>query len=289
MEHLDRRSVIKNLAQLSAFAAAGPLLSAVSGCCGKQDRRLQLNVVLHGLFVLHFEETHIELLTPKVPDHIYKAGNWDFNDVFCINEGAQHVLRGVTSTPHPPQIISNCDVDFSQEEYKFKLRSDKSRHKIYLPFPDNLALLRCSPDPELPADYPPTCLYPYPGEKVTCVNKLSLCQVLVYRVDDYCNLVLTGTTWKPKIDRKYSTANLHFWAEPQDRLSPCHADHAYQKLDDLLDTLHLRLGFYSTVPLDKDTGILGLPPEQEQGWSDWASGGGEGAYPTNCCSVIVRK
>jgi hypothetical protein len=286
MQYVSRRSVLQSIAKVTALAAAGPLFSTLQGCCPCNDHSLTLNVVLHGLFVLHFTDTQIELLTPYVHDHIYRAGNWDMKEVFPLCK-EEYSLRGITSNPSAPVITSNCNLDFSQDKYKFKLRSERSFFKVSLPFPDDLKLLRCSPDPVLYTQNPPACRAPQADE--TPVYKLSLCQVLVYRVEDYRKLALQGTSWKPKVDRKFCTANLHFWAEPPDRLSPCHADDAYQNLDDLLDTLHLRLKFYSTVPLDIDTKVKGFPPEQEQGWSDWASGGGEGAYPTNCCAVMVRK
>lgn len=291
MPNLSRRAVLEFIAKTSALAAAAPLVATLPGCDSHHgtyhDCSLTLNVVLHGLFVLHFRDAEIELLTPDVHDHIYRAGNWDMNEVCPLYKEEEYSLCGVTANPNPPTLPTDCNLDFSQERDKFKLRPERSVFKVWLPFPDQLKLLRCSPDPYLYSGKPPVCRAPQNGERP--VTKLSLCQVLIYRVKDYRSLELAGTRWKPRINHNIGTANLHFWAEPPDRLSPCHADDAYQKLDDLLDTLHLRLAFYSTVPLDADTGVKGLPPEEEQGWSDWASGGGEGAYPTNCCAVMVRR
>jgi hypothetical protein len=288
MQTITRRSILSSIVKTATLAAAGPLLSTTVGCDSDsiEDRRLTLNLVLHGLFVLHFKDTHIELLTPEVHDHIYRAGNWDFNQTYGLNKGDEYALRGVKHMPSAPIITSSCNVEYSEEKFKFTVHPEKSYLKVWLPFPEELKLLRCSPDhKEL---YKSACKdQNEPGTEP--VNNLSLCQVLIYRVPDYRELALAGTKWKPKIDRSTYTANLHLWAEPENRLTPCHALAAYSKLDELLDPLHLRLGFYSTVPLDRDTGVWGLPPEQEQGWSDWASGGGEGAYPTNCCAVMVRK
>lgn len=288
MAIVSRRSVLRSLAKTSALAAAAPLFSAIPGCSHHgcyEDCSLTLNVVLHGLFVLHFRDKDLELLTPDVHDHIYRAGNWDINEVCPLYKGQEYSLCGVIANPDPPALPRNCNVFFSQRDYNFKLRPERSVFKVWLPFPDDFKLLRCSPDSDLYSGELPRCRK---EEGVKIVDKLSLCQVLIYRVKDYRSLALPGTRWKPKINHNTGTANLHLWAEPADRLSPCHAEDAYRRLDDLLDTLHLRLGFYSTVPLDSDTGVKGLPPEEEQGWSDWASGGGEGAYPTNCCLVMVR-
>lgn len=285
---LSRRSVIKNVAKLSALGSLGLLTPGIVGCNGRKDRRLTLNVVLHGLFVVNFTDAFIELLTPQVNEHEYHAGNWDIREVCELKKGKEYTLWGVNRERDIPQIADDCNIVFSQSVCRFNVHADQSYFKVWLPFPAAIHLLRCSP--QLHDPQPPSCLTnPTDPNKIIYVKRLSLCQVLVYRVNDYDELKLLGTRWKPWIDKTTFTANLHFWAEPPGRLSPNHAEHAYEQLDTLLDPLKLRLGIYSTVPLDRDTGVTGLPPEQEQGWSDWASGGGEGAYPTNCCAVMTRK
>jgi len=279
----SRRALIKSLANLSALAGIGLLSSKPARC---EDRRLQLNVVLHGLFVVNFTDTFIELLTPEVHDHAYHAGNWDVREIYPLDKGQQYTLRGANNELSIPPIADDCNIIFSQSVCKFKVHAEQSYCRVWLPFPAAINLLRCSPqqyDPTLPS-----CAT-RAGDQPILIKRLSLCQVLTYRVNDYEELKLTNTQWKPKIDKSTYTANLHFWAEPMGRLSPKHAYYAYEQLDTLLAPLKLRLGVNATVPLDRDTGIIGMPPEQEQGWSDWASGGGEGAYPTNCCAVMTRK
>jgi hypothetical protein len=149
--------------------------------------------------------------------------------------------------------------------------------------------LRCARVPPVPDEPKPYYTCSPQNYSVRNITKVSLCQVLTYFVPDYRELELVESPWTPDIDWQTYTANLHFWAEPPKRLTPQHADDAYSQLSCLLPPLSLRLKVYSTVALDKETGICGFPPEQEQGWSDWASGGGEGVHPTNCCAVITRK
>ena len=137
----------------------------------------------------------------------------------------------------------------------------------------------------------------YPASNCVNITKLSLCQVLVFQDIDFCDLKLHGSCWKPssyftkytKPDRSQGNAvNLHFWAEPEKRTTPKHASEAYAQLQTLLPPLSLNLQVYATAPLDRDDNTApGVPREQEQGWADWASGGGEGTRPTNCCAAMV--
>ena len=69
-------------------------------------------------------------------------------------------------------------------------------------------------------------------------------------------------------------------------MTQAHAQDAYKKLSDMVAPLQLQLKTNDTVALDRVTGVHGLSPEEEQGWSEWANGG-EGSYPTNCGAIIT--
>jgi len=284
MGDVSRRSVLKSMTKLSMAAATAPLVPWISGCCGHKDRRIQLNVVLHGLFVLHITDFCIELLTPKIEEHVHRVGSWDVRRIHPLESGKNYVLRGVNHEKRLPEFDKNCTPNFSQEEVTFSVDAEKSRHSVQLPFPAGIHLLRCTP--------------PYPGAGLQStgnrgsdidIYRLSLCQVLTYNVPDYRELILLESCWEPYISKTTFTCNLHLWAEPDKRATPKHAYDAYAQLQTLLPPLQFNLKVESTVPLDRDTGVCGLPPEEEQGWSDWASGGGEGTRPTNCCAVMAAK
>lgn len=271
MTNINRRTAIKKIAGTSLFAATAPLFPAIIGC-GKTDRHITLNVVLHGLFVLNFTNTEIEMFTPFLEEHIYRAGNWDFPSLQKLRPLHAYRLRGIDETRVQPSLVKEFNILLPKNGFKHAVHPELSVFVVYLPLPETVKLLRRVNDGSNIED----C-----KSNTIIINQLSLCQVLSYRVSDYRDLELTGTSWKPDIDPVTNTANLHFWAEPLLRQPRSHACEAYQKLSDMLDPLILNLGTDKTAPLDPDTGVYGLPREQEQGLSEWESGG-EGSYPTNC-------
>jgi hypothetical protein len=279
---ISRRTALKKIAGTSLFAATAPLFPAIIGCC-KQERAIRLNVVLHGLFILNFTNTEIEMFTPFMEEHIYRAGNWDFPSLAHLRPLKTYRLLGVEELRVPPQLDLDFNILFPRCGFKHFVHREQSVFLVRLPFPETIRLLRNVDD---------GANYEDPDSNTIVVNRLSLCQVLSYRVPDYRKLELSGTKeeerWKPYIDSESNTANLHFWAEPLLRQPRQHACHAYERLSDMLSPLILKLGTDKTAPLDSDTGIHGLPREQEQGLSEWESGG-EGSYPTNCSIAMVHS
>jgi hypothetical protein len=290
MKKVTRRSVLKSLAKISAVAAATQLMPAIIGC--SIDRQILLNVVLHGLFALHIRKTDIELLTPHIDEHIYKVGGWDKDHISCIDRNTDYMLTGVNGETKMPYFDWNQTPTFFGSSDNFCIKYDENHSKINLPFPNSFKLLRC-----INEKYPQEN-YPLDGCSSNGVDKyitrISLCQVLTYKVLDYRSLQLIPNAgspvlpWKIPIDWETHTSNLHLWAEPPKRLTSRHANEAYSRLSCLLPPLRLHLYVHTTEPIDRDTGVCGLPPEEELGWSDWNSGGGEGVHPTNCCAVILQ-
>lgn len=270
---------------LGALSSFIPFLTS----CGESgsaagERSIILNVVCHGLFVINVTDLGLELFTPYLGnEHLYKAGSWDKDLVRDLEERKVYRLRGVhyrSECPNPSNSL--CDLSFSQSKLNFTIHREHSRHVVYLPFPEKISLLRCI-----------TGNANTSAGNVVTINSLSLCQVFSYFVPDYRTVDLLAISpdhsskvfdWEPRIELETGTANLHLWAEPPVRLMPDHADRAYKKLSEITYPLCLQLGTYKTVPLDRDTGVLGVSPEEEQGWSEWANGG-EGSYPTNCSLV----
>ena len=284
MARITRRSLMKGVMSTSALVALGK-----SGRALVEDAGIFLNVVLHGLFVMNVTDFCIELLTPYTKHHLYQVGNWGIDGVHPLKQGRQYALRGVQKEVRLPLIDWDCTQTLRRSQYNFTVNSEASFCRVVLPFPASLKLLRCVTNPYPVSDEPPSYSCDFNNYTPVNITNVSLCQVLTYSVPDHHELELIGNKlWRPKIDRHTFTANLHFWAEPRYRLTPQHAEEAYKALSCLLPPLDLRLKVYSTVALDKETGICGFPPEQEMGWSDWASGGGEGVHPTNCCAVIAR-
>jgi hypothetical protein len=282
---------------MSMAAAAAPLLPWISGCCQNNYQDVTLNVVLHGLFVLNITDCGMELLTPHIHDHIYRVGGWDIRQVYDLEGGKQYELKG-TRKPDPtvfPTPIGDCAVNITHQDYDFSVDATKSFFSVKLPIPDCVYLLRCVTAPPLCDNVNSSRVFKaefggYPSSSCIPITQLSLCQALVYkRVPRLCDLRLHGSCWKPYVDDYKRTVNLHFWAEPEKRTTPKHANDAYAQLQTLLPPLNLSLQVYTTAPLDECEVVYGLPPEQELGWADWASGGAEGTRPTNCCTAMVSQ
>ena len=258
--------------------AAAPLFPAIVGC-REAEPQITLNVVLHGLFVLNFTNVEIEMFTPFVEDHIYRAGNWEWSKLQHLLSGQAYRLRGVENMLAPPELPKDNNILLPKDGFTHRVHPERSVFVVYLPFPEAIRLIRIVND---------GCNIPDPVNNTIGINTLSLCQVLTYRVPDYTELDLLGTGWRPAVDPATHTVNLHFWAEPLLRVPRHHACIAYQRLSELLEPFILTLETDKTAPLDPDTGVYGLPREQEQGLSEWESGG-EGSYPTNCSAVMVQN
>ena len=257
-------------------AITAPLIPGIVGCSNGQSQ-ITLNVVLHGLYVLNFTNLGIELFTPFMKDHIYRAGNWDWEHLQHLKPGNSYQLRGVDYRATTPKLDLYCNILFPKCGFTHKVHPEQSVFVVNLPLPETIRLLRTIDDG-------PNC--ECPAQNTIIINQLSLCQVLSYHVSDYRDLELRGTKWKPKVDPLTNTANLHFWAEPLLRVPRPHVCDAYARLSDLLEPLTLKIGTDKIAPLDPDTGVLGLPREQEQGLAEWQSGG-EGSHVTNCTAAMV--
>ncbi len=276
MEKISRRAALKKIAGTSLFAATAPLFPAIVGCC-RNRQPATLNVVLHGLFVLNFTNLNCELYTPFVEDHVYRAGNFEANGLQHLHPQMVYTLRGVSHISGAPKYDQTYDIYVDKARYNHVFRPQYSVFLIELPFPETIRLVRTvSGDPNN-----------YCGDTgVFAINRLSLCQVLSYFVPDIADLELSGTGWKPYLRPDTGTVNLHIWAEPLQRMTYNHAYRAYQTLSGMFTPMRFQLNVNRTAPLDTNTGIYGLRPEEEMGLSEWASAG-EGSYPTNC-SVVSR-
>jgi hypothetical protein len=255
MNNFSRRSLLKKMARMSMLAATAPWISTITGCREDYGRCITLNVVLHGLFVLNFTDKNIELLTPSVRDHVYRASSWRVKSFLDLKHTNKYELHGVECEQTAPLV--DPEYNIAPPESSYKLRRECSVFTMCLPFPRMISLIR-----RVPGEKNQLC------GNVFQIRQLSLCQVLTYFVPDHRKLALSNTCWMPDIDPATQAANLHLWAEPPLRLSRDHACHAYGKLSEMLG-LDLQLLVNNTVPLDSVFPVYGLPPEQEQGLSEW--------------------
>jgi hypothetical protein len=256
------------------LGAATPVLSSLAGC---GSNRTTLNVVLHGLFIMNITGSQIELLTPYVDKHYYGAGTWDKKGICPLGKDGNYQLKGTDFIAQMPPLGSEANLTLSQSQYNFTIHRDKTLFTIVLPFPQRVGFLRRVIDGDNQAPK---------GGAPAVIKTFALCPVLVYPVEDHSDLMLTGTKWKPYVDPQTRTVNLHLWAEPLKKLTPQHATMAFNSLSDLTQPVKVQLGTQRSVPLDRYPCVYGVTSEEEQGLSEWISGG-ETSHPTNCNVVIT--
>jgi hypothetical protein len=286
---ISRRDVLRGIGGWSAVNAAriiSPSLFAATMAGGRGKDTKKLNVMLHGLFLLNIVDNHIQLLTPDVCEHIYKAGDWDQSHIADLKDpkGKIYKLKGVRCARTVPKVGTE-NIVLSRKNLKFEIDPSPRRFEIELPFPEQITFLR---------SFKGTNLYRGLGIHAT---GMALCTMLTY---SRCGkLELADSGWEPRAENESTPVlsnvrTLHIWAEPATRVSPLHTGRAYAQLMCFFRRQPTNYGMNFTVstddspPLDHAEAIhpLGLLPEEEMGWSEWENNG-EGSRPTNCNTVIV--
>src|SRR6478752_5861052 len=125
MAHLTRRDLLKTLAAASIAGAVPGVAQESDALRPWYEKEITLNVVFHGLWVLNFTNLCIEVFTPYVKDHMYRAGDWDatWKDVNDVKKGYKYIydleknhhyrLRGVDYRSRPPQTDSDFKLEYS--------------------------------------------------------------------------------------------------------------------------------------------------------------------------------
>ena len=287
MAKFTRRSLLKGAAGLSLFHMVSPLesLLAIQTRPAPSEESLgTLNVVLHGLFLINITTSDpggcVELLTPRISEHIYKMGSWNVHKIRTLKKRSKpYCLKGVCDGKPMPQLpYDTCPV-LSRSDSNFCVSKEKSRFIFNLPFPDSIKGARTVKGEG-------NCRL---GDTIY-ITRYSLCVVLTYNRINLENVHVPGVCWRPMRERGYNAkfANLHLWAESGKRANPRHSDLAYEQLSaDLLQGVCVKMATDMSAAIDPSPTIDGLPSYQELGWAEWANGG-EGTRPRDCCSPIVR-
>ena len=272
-----RRKFLSLLTKSAAVAAASSIPLVAAGC---NEREVRLNAIFHGLFLMDFYMDYVNIYTPIVDEHQYMIGNWDADHMPYLcptpDNHQYHLLGAKRGFAYPT--INDPNLMLSRSDLNLCINTDHSKFCAILPPPEEIHYLRRVEGNN--KNEQPTQDYP------AVINNLSLCVVLVYIVPDFSRLALKGVKWTPHIDTTTQTCNLHFWAEPINRLTPDHEAKAYEQLSELTKPICIKLNVTQSAPLDLFTGIDGVSREEEQGLSEW-SGGGETSYPSNCSVVMA--
>lgn len=226
---------------------------------GNDPGQLQLNVVFHGLFSYIIWPDHIEVLTPQVDQHVYKAGSW--GKEFRLKESSTYQLLGVHKEPSAPVI----DLRNNMVLQKI-VNIDRSQSRLFcsftLPFPKKVEGLRRA----MAVRQQP--FFSGAAAAQMAPNSLPLIQVFTYQIDDIRQLSLGDfSLWQPELDKTTRTVNLHIWAEPEVSMigsaQAAHAPDAFIRLMKLFPDVDLRLEFGPGAPPDKATGIKGMNSWEE--------------------------
>jgi hypothetical protein len=204
----------------------------------------------------------VQLLTPQVDEHIYRAGNWDQDPVYKDRihplEGS-YTLTGVKAGRNIPSMNADTNLVLSKAKLKFQVDPKPSYVTINLPLPREIHFLRFMKGTNL-----------YRGIQG---SGLALCTVFVYEV---CKeLQLGDSGWKPYF---YPNSMLPTFTFGQSRYAnhswPCEA--GIQKVMCLLLACPLEPLYDDTPPLDLRH--VWCTTYSEMGWSEWQSNG-EGSRP----------
>lgn len=271
-----RRNVLKGIAGASVTTLARAVLPGAAAslvACGQEC--FTLNVILHGLFLLDFRQTYIKLLAPDVCGHIYRAGNWDKNYIYELGREPCR-LKGLKNIPSRFDIRNDFLLIVRKKDIQypgFQINEFRSRINIDLPFPNEIRPLRVQKG----------CVH-FAGKDGGLFKAMgmSLCPVLIYR-GATPNLKLGDSKWQYWMnDDKSNSANLHIWAEPEERTDPEHAEMGYEELRKLTcPELDFSLTADASPPIDCSVDLPGVEAYEEQGWAEWSSGA-EGTRPVNC-------
>jgi hypothetical protein len=179
--------------------------------------RINLNVLLHGLFGIVVWDSSIEVLAPVVPMHQYRAGTrvptrsgkQDCARLGPLIPGTTYQLMGVRAgTRRQFEETKNAVLPGL---YAINRDSDKLHCSLLLPHPDGIFSLRRAQETPDGNGF-------FSGSDAIQIktHELALVQILVYEnVEDFEAIQLSPSVgWKPELNSDETAVNLHVFAEP---------------------------------------------------------------------------
>jgi hypothetical protein len=284
MNKITTRSVIQALATIPEAGAGASFRacahqepggnSSLSSTSAKTDKTTLVNVVLHGMFAMIFDNrkplTNLPLLlmAPCVDSHVYGAGMW--RQEVCLKQGSSYELQGLQSNSsfNIDDYATNPLVTFSN----LPGWGSSPYCSLQLPFPDDMVPLRKLTRPDGGPPFFDCCAGPY-GEQICTASELPMIYVLKYKnaLGPQNPIQLFGSVETQGIWSMGSSPvnNLHIFAEPLSDDIPGHLEEALCQINKMFDP---NLGIASNpknshldhiVPRDKDTGDPNVTIEEE--------------------------
>lgn len=297
---MNRRTLLKGLTMLP-LGSLLPAHAYSGGTDAPANPRAALHVYCHGLYAYVFYEDHILLLTPRIDEHKYLAGEWRKEK--DLELGASYSLTGVTDSVRPNSRpgISHHNLFLSSVK---RIDLTGSYCQVRLPFPTQFLSLRYVKASLVGNDL-------LASGDTAQMSEFPLLQVLRYEVPDPRKVRLENFDgWNPVGD---SQQQLHFFAEPLVVVPDDHASRAFKGFKQIFPDLDLRLQANSipSAPLcpppPDPNDKLGLQTEEEKslaerdracpgelvaklppGVTGPVRGKPRGPQPGNCFSIIVN-
>lgn len=257
MKIFSRRDLLRGLGTCSALAALSPRLRAVVEPAAQATGavQMQINVVLHGMFVVDYTQAHsgsVFLHAPDVsPEHVYMAGSWLKEQNIVKNQHSRLLpkLTGGTDAPNP----RDCAV-FAPNQVKPNYQLAYCHFQ--LPVPNHISCLRAIGNHGMKF---------FTGPVAPRQNPSSLPTVMVfsYTFNQVAAPVeLQQLSWTPVV-------NLHLWASPPTLPHSGHVNHAVDMMAKMLGVpgeikLNSKLGSYKPPDPDKHPPVVGLSHDEEE-------------------------
>jgi hypothetical protein len=258
MKPFSRRDLLRALGTCSALAALPSFLRGAvqpPAQTGGTVLKTQVNVLLHGMFVIDYTKTavgHVFLYSPDVsPEHVYLGGNW-LSEQKLTQNGHYKLLPNGTGGKAVPDGHHCAVFTPSQVSPNYSL----AYCSVQLPVPDQIFYLR-------PISGHGMKFFTGPVAPTTNPSSLPTLTAFSYTFDQGSSPIeLQQLGWTPAV-------NLHLWASPPKMPSNGHLSHAVDKMAQLLGvagklSLDPNLQIQSPPPPDGHPLVVGLSSEEEE-------------------------
>ncbi|MBM3810148.1 MAG: hypothetical protein FJW20_00790 [Acidimicrobiia bacterium] len=222
-----------------------------------------MHIFFHGtfLFVIRRGEKRIEVLMPKVEDHVFRAGNWLGETQFghAAHGGGgipTYEIEGLepgAALPDPKHNLIFADAP---------LNAKAGVHaNLIVPMPAAIFTPRRAHVPEGDLDGKPPAGYQ---------EHMATLQILSYRFKDDAKLRIKGNpghAWEPAFSgpEGKSTVNLHVFASPDQDHGNSHTTTAFDRLMNLMSGVDLKItNRRSRSFLFPESLPDGIPPEESE-------------------------
>ncbi|MDE3136043.1 MAG: hypothetical protein KGL59_05690 [Acidobacteriota bacterium] len=265
MRQLTRREMLHGLGACSALALFSPLgRAAAEGLrADSAPAFTHLNVLIHGMSVIHVGDKDITLYPPIVPHslHVYEAGSTGSEKPLV--KGRTYHLIGVNSKNLRPSLVHLHPEDNGVFPRHGIVPGDYFC-RIVLPFPDDIVPLRLT---QVQSSEPFFQGSPAPYQQPSAIADLN-----VFRYTVTGPVSLKPLSWVPTA--KNGIANLQIFAMPNGPVPTSHPKEAFQAAANTMGYPGLKANshydYTSAAPPDPHPAVPGVSVSDENGLQERA-------------------